>query len=117
MAITSGTTTSGLANMKFRQCPQCGRMAPIGLPECPHCKQEYPPLPAARRSPRVDGGELRRGLLYMTLAAVIHYFAGGYSSLALPVSIPAPVTVYMTPALFVLGLGFAVYGGVTRLSR
>jgi hypothetical protein len=64
----------------------------------------------------VDGGELRRGLLYMTLAGVIHYFAAGYSTYELPVRIPEMVTLYLTPALFVLGLGFAVYGFVNRLS-
>jgi hypothetical protein len=115
MAITSGTT-SGLSGLKFRQCSHCGRMAPVGLPECPHCKEEFPALPQPRRSARVDGGELRRGLLYMTLAAVIHYFAAGYSTWQLPLHVPEMVIRYMTPALFVLGLGFAVYGVANRLS-
>lgn len=115
MAITSGTT-SGSSGLKFRQCGHCGRMVPVGIIECPHCRQELPELPRMRKPVRVDGGEMRRGLLYMTLAGVIHYFAGGYSTMQLPVQIPEMVTQYMTPALFLLGLGFAVYGLVNRVS-
>lgn len=108
-------TTSRSTAMKFRQCGQCGRMAPVGLVECPHCKHELPPMPVLRKSSYTDGGVLRRGLLYMTLAAVTHYFAGGYSTIELPVQIPEFVTQYLTPAVFVLGLAFALVGLVNRL--
>jgi hypothetical protein len=69
-----------------------------------------------RKRSRGDGGRLRRGLLYMFLAGVIHYFAGGYSSMRLPVEIPPMVTQYLTPALFLLGLGFCLYGVVSRVN-
>jgi hypothetical protein len=91
-------------------------MSPVGIPECPHCHESFPDLPQVKLRRSSDGGELRRGLLYMTLAGVIHYFAGGYSSWQLPVDIPPPVIHYLTPALFVLGLGFAVFGLTTRFS-
>ena len=55
-------------------------------------------------------GEIRRGLLYMLLAAVIHYFAGGYSMMNLPFPINPLVTVYLSPLLFVGGFGLMVYG-------
>jgi ABC-type thiamin/hydroxymethylpyrimidine transport system permease subunit len=54
--------------------------------------------------------EIRRGLLYMLLAAVIHYFAGGYSAMNLPFPILPFVTVYLSPLLFLGGLGLTVYG-------
>ena len=54
--------------------------------------------------------EIRRGLLYMFLAAVICYFAGGYSAMNLPFPIDPLVTVYLSPLLFVSGLGLTIYG-------
>ncbi|HYT20045.1 MAG TPA: hypothetical protein VEW05_07405 [Candidatus Polarisedimenticolia bacterium] len=65
-----------------------------------------------------DGGyQIRRGLLYMLLAGVIHYFAAGYAD---PIRIPLPapilplVTQYGTPLLFLGGLGLALYGVILR---
>jgi hypothetical protein len=57
--------------------------------------------------------EIRRGLLYMLLAGVVHYFAGGYSAMNLPFPINPVVTVYLSPLLFVSGLGLIVYGFLT----
>jgi hypothetical protein len=54
--------------------------------------------------------KMRRGLFYILLAAIVHYFAGGYSSFALPVTIPAAVTLYLTPLLFLAGIGYEFYG-------
>ena len=55
--------------------------------------------------------EMRRGLLYILLAVIVHYFAGGYSAFQLPVVVPAFVTAYLTPLLFLAGVGLEVYGG------
>jgi hypothetical protein len=41
---------------------------------------------------------------------VIHYFAGGYSALDLPFPINPIVTVYLSPMLFLSGLGLGIYG-------
>jgi hypothetical protein len=66
---------------------------------------------AVLRPPQVKKrSEIRRGLLYMLLAVVIHYFAGGYSAMNLPFPIPPLVTVYLLPLLFLSGLGLTVYG-------
>ena len=46
----------------------------------------------------------------MLLAAVIHYFAGGYSAMQLPYPIQPVVTVYLAPVLFLGGLGLSLYG-------
>jgi len=44
------------------------------------------------------------------LAAVIYYFAAGYSAMNLPFPISSIVTVYLSPLLFVSGLGLTIYG-------
>jgi hypothetical protein len=41
----------------------------------------------------------------MFLAAVIYYFAGGHSLMSLPFPIDPIVTVYISPLLFLNGLG------------
>jgi hypothetical protein len=46
----------------------------------------------------------------MLLAAVIHYFAGGYSAMELPFPIQRVVTFYLSPLLFLSGLGLVLYG-------
>ncbi len=83
------------------------------LPRCPFCREEVQEVRVAARGYRLEArGKLRRGLFYILLAAVIHYFAAGYSSFSLPVTIPAFVTVYLTPILFLAGIGFELYGAV-----
>ena len=54
-------------------------------------------------------GKVRRGLLYMLFAAVIHYFSGGYSAMNLPFPINPVATFYLAPFLFLNGLGFVAY--------
>ena len=46
----------------------------------------------------------------MLLAAVIHYFAGGHSAMELPFPIAPLVTVYLSPLLFLSGLGLSLHG-------
>ena len=46
----------------------------------------------------------------MLLAAVIHYFAAGYSPLQVPFPIQPIVTVYLSPLLFLGGLGLTLHG-------
>jgi hypothetical protein len=50
----------------------------------------------------------------MLLAAVIHYFAGGYGAMDLPFPIAPVVTVYLSPLLFLGGLGLTLYGFYPR---
>jgi len=50
----------------------------------------------------------------MLLAGVIQYFAGGYSGLTPPVSIPPVVTTYLAPVVFFSGLGLLIYGYYLR---
>ncbi len=66
--------------------------------------------------PGKDGRkEVRRGLIYMLLGAVIHYFAGGYSAIPLPYPLSPLVTTYLSPAVFLGGLGLCLYGVFLRI--
>ena len=96
--------------MTKRQCAYCGKFAPSQLIRCPDCREMLPEIAIVRRPQVKNRSKVRQGLLYMLLAAVIHYFAGGYSAMNLPFPITSLVTVYLSPLLFVSGLGLAVYG-------
>jgi hypothetical protein len=93
-----------------RQCPYCGKLLSDHLTQCPYCREAISEVRLA--SPRRSDGrrKIRQGLLYMLLAAVIHYFAGGYSPMELPYPIQPVVTVYLAPVLFLGGLGLCLYG-------
>lgn len=85
------------------------------LNRCPFCREEVPQVRLSR--PRSSNGraQIRRGLLYMLLAAISYYFAAGYSTpLQLPVEIVPIVTKYLLPLLFLSGLGFTAYGLILR---
>jgi hypothetical protein len=84
----------------------------VHLKQCAYCRETLPSTRCKRtESPTRSGGtQIRRGLLYMLLAAVIGYFAGGFSSLKLPISVLPVVTRYLSPLLFLSGLGLAIYG-------
>ena len=83
---------------------------------CPHCREDVPQVRAASAAPARTGGreQVRRGLLYMLLAGVLQYFAGGYSGLTPPVAVPDVVTTYLAPAVFLSGLGLLIYGFYLR---
>jgi len=90
--------------MATRQCPFCGKVVADYLTQCPFCRDALPAIPVARSVARRKSDEIRRGLLYMLLAAVIHYFSAGYSAMRLPFPINPLVTVWLSPALFMGGL-------------
>jgi hypothetical protein len=97
-----------------RACVFCGKSMLAQLTRCPHCREAVPEVRLSSR-PRTGGRlEIRRGLLYMLLAGVIQYFAGGYSILTLPISVPPVVTTYLAPVVFLSGLGLLIYGFYLR---
>jgi hypothetical protein len=103
----------------LRQCPFCGVPISRKLIQCPACRETLPEIRQTNAIPVVakrgcDPQIIRRGLLYMLLAAVIHYFAGGYSAMNLPYPVTPIVTVYLSPLLFLSGLGLAFYGLFSR---
>jgi hypothetical protein len=104
-----------------RQCPYCGVPISTIATQCPACRESLGEAgqrggvarslsSSSSSSSGAKGGLVRRGLLYMLMAAVIHYFAGGYSLLWVPVSINRIVTGVLSPLLFLGGFGLFLYG-------
>ena len=93
-----------------RPCVFCGKSVLAHLSRCPHCREDIPKVQLASR-PRTGGRlQIRRGLLYMLLAGVIQYFAGGYSPFTVPVQVSPVITTYLAPVVFLSGLGLLFYG-------
>src|SRR4030081_2849921 len=99
-----------------RPCVYCGKRIAAHLTQCPFCREAVPQVQLTRRTGPDGRQQMRRGLLYMLLAAVIYYFAGGYSSpLWLPVQVLPIVTSYLLPLLFLGGLSLTLYGLFLRI--
>ena len=97
-----------------RQCPNCGKYVPAERTQCPECREMLSVIAVAAPHTAPRRVEFRRGLLYMLLAAVIHYFLGGYSGMNLPFEIHPMVREYLAPLIFLSGIGLIVYGSVSR---
>jgi hypothetical protein len=99
--------------MARRECPFCGKSVSDRLTQCVFCRETLPELRrAAQQSRGAEGGgaQVRRGLLAMLLAAVLGYFGGGYSALTLPFPLDPILTIYLSPLLFLSGLGLCIHG-------
>lgn len=96
--------------MGMRQCPYCGRAVADIRTECPHCHAVIPEIGVRHERDFHSEAEIRRGLLCVLLAAVVHYFAAGYSAMQLPYPIDPIVTVLLSPLLFLSGVGLAAHG-------
>jgi hypothetical protein len=99
--------------MATRQCPHCGKQLFDQMTQCPYCREALGALPRVRgdRGSSTEGrAKIRQGLLCILLAAVVHYFAGGYSAMQLPFPIQPMVTIYLSPLLFLSGLGLSSFG-------
>jgi hypothetical protein len=99
-----------------RRCAFCGKAMAVHLNQCPFCREMVPQVRLSRPKGANGREQIRRGLLYMLLAAVIYYFAGGYGApLRLPLQIVPMVTNFLLPLLFLGGLGFSVYGLILKV--
>jgi len=78
--------------------------------ECPHCHFTIPQVQLTEHRDTHNEIEIRKGLLYVLLAAVIHYFAAGYSSFQVPYPVQPILTLCLTPLLFLGGLGLVLHG-------
>jgi hypothetical protein len=99
--------------MATRQCPHCGKDVFDQMTQCPYCREALGAIPSLRgRQGREAAGNLkiRNGLLCVLLGSVVHYFAGGYSAMQLPFPIQPVVTTYLSPLLFLSGIGLAFFG-------
>ena len=101
----------GRSTGETRRCVFCGKAMAAHLMQCPYCREAVPQVHLTRRVGSNGRQQMRRGLLFMLLAAFIYYFAGGYGQpLRIPVEIVPAVTNYLLPLLFLSGLGLTVYG-------
>ena len=99
--------------MPTRQCPHCGKEVSALPKQCPYCREALGAVPQIRSDgirSAAGAATLRNGLLCVLLAAVVHYFAGGYSAMHLPYPIQPLVTIYLSPLLFLSGLGLCFFG-------
>jgi hypothetical protein len=89
---------------------------PAHLTQCPFCREAVPQVHLTQRRGPDGRMQIRRGLLFMLLAAFVYYFAGGYGQpLRMPVEIVPTVTNYLLPLLFLSGLGLSIYGLYLRI--
>jgi hypothetical protein len=98
-----------------RPCAFCGKPVPSRLNRCPYCREEVTEVRLSVRAGKDGRREIRRGLIYMLLAAVIYYFGGGYSAMSLPYSLSPIVTSYLAPVVFLGWLGMSLYGVYLRM--
>ena len=96
--------------MVTRQCPFCGMQVSDYLTQCPFCREALKEVRQTTCSPNGGHGEIRQGLLYMLLAAVIHYFSGGDSAMSLPFAVSPVMAEYLSLLVFFGGLGLSVHG-------
>jgi hypothetical protein len=95
----------------MRGCPFCGKPIRVGAMQCPYCREAVPHVQVASRVASGEGNaKIRRGLLYILLGGIVHYFAAGYSGFTLPVTVPPVVTTYGTPLVFAFGFGLLLHG-------
>ena len=97
--------------MALRECPYCGKMVYNQLTQCNYCREKLPENRFQRAAAPPEGGDrIRRGLLFMLMAAVVGYFVSSSSAWTLPVPVPQLVGHYLLPLLFLSGLGMSVHG-------
>jgi hypothetical protein len=100
--------------MARRQCAYCGTFVSETEKTCPNCREALLERIELHSAPH-GGPEIRRGLLCMLLAVAIYYLAAPQSIVPIPFHIPPMVTTYLLPLLFLLGLGFTIFGAMRRI--
>ena len=75
---------------------------------------------AVRRESKRDENDspddlIRRGLLYSLLAAVLYYFAGGYSEWTITIEVGQIVQTVLLPLLFLSGVGMVIRSSIPWL--
>ncbi len=104
--------------MPKQVCPFCGKALRTVVDRCPYCREAIQrgggaPPSAREISASYEGrANIRRGLLWTLLAAVLYYFTSGMSPLTLPFAVPEFVTLYLIPLLFLAGVAMAIYGEI-----
>ena len=104
--------------MSTRQCPHCGKIIDSQLQQCPHCREAVGPQVDIRRSREKKGGpEIRKGLLWILVASVLHYYLHGHDPFVqIPLEIHPYVVEYFIPLLFLAGTGLVLMGIYKRIT-
>lgn len=100
--------------LESRPCAFCGKPVLKRLNRCPYCREEQPEVRLTGKVFKEGGHEMRRGLLYMLLGAVIQFFSGGYSALKLPIPVDPKYVTYLAEAVILGGLGLFIFGLIRR---
>jgi len=108
--------------MPEQVCPFCGKQLRAALERCPHCRETIPRMTNSTTARKISASyegraNIRRGLLWTLLAAVLYYFSSGMSPLTLPFSVPEFVTLYLIPLLFLAGIAMSLFGLFQRGRR
>jgi len=96
--------------MPTRECPFCGKQVYDRLIQCPYCREALPQVRVSGGASSPGTGKILRGIFCMLAAAVVGYIATGSSGWKPPIPIPPPVIMYLSPFLFLLGLGLSLHG-------
>lgn len=100
----------------LRQCPHCGAYVDDSLASCTNCREDISArAPSKTRDPMAGRHQMRRGMMYTWLSAIILYFTGGYSSLVIPFEVPPLLNEYVLPFMILAGLGLFLYGVILRI--
>jgi hypothetical protein len=102
--------------MGDRQCVNCGKIIADTFDQCPFCREPLPTLPVLHTAAAPAGQQIRRGLLWMLLAAVLYYFAAGYSAYQIPLPFARWLTAWVLPLLFLSGFGMVFLGVYRRIT-
>ena len=101
--------------MGKRQCSFCGAFNPDTAQLCSNCREPMTGVPHAAAHAHVSFtpqsiAQIRRGVIYILLAAGLHYLTAGESGFQLPVQVSPIVNSYLIPFMFLCGAGLIIYG-------
>lgn len=98
--------------MAVRYCPFCGKPVPLEARDCRACgaalRAYVPDRPASGVTPAA--ALMRRGALWMVLAAVLYYFASGRSPWTFPIPFAPMLVDWVLPLLFLSGFALVGFG-------
>ena len=103
--------------MGKRQCSYCGAFNPDTAELCSNCREPLVEVPHVHSGISVQGmAQIRRGVIYILMAAGLHYVAAGHTGLQMPMVLGPVVNTYVIPLLFLCGAGLVLLGLFRRVA-